>query len=124
METNGCVMVVEDDDGLREAMGSVLEDAGFAVTGFDGAVAALAQLRLGGVGLVFLDLGLWDVSGQAFMHACHDEPALRAVPVVLVSGQEGVARLARQLGAVGSIRKPFDSARLIELARRWMCCPA
>ncbi len=114
-------MVVEDDVDLREAISSVLEDDGFEVTSIDDGEEALERLRAGGLRLVFLDLGLRRMSGREFMANHEREPSLRHTPVVLLSGEGDLSVLARRLGAVGHLQKPFDARDLVEIARRF--CP-
>jgi CheY-like chemotaxis protein len=117
---NDRILVVEDDDGLREAIACVLEDGGFEVAAVENAADAIDRMRFGGVGLVLLDLGLKVLSGQAFMEWCRREPSLSVVPVVLVSGEADLPRLTRRFGAVGYIRKPFDATALLDVAHRWI----
>src|SRR5262249_21135856 len=114
-DTRRRIMVVEDDDGLRFAIASVLENAGFDVIAVDEASAAIERLRLGGVDLVFLDLGLRIVSGREFMKRKKCDSILSDVPVVIMSGEVDLAELAPQLGAVAHMVKPFDAPRLLEI---------
>jgi CheY-like chemotaxis protein len=116
------IMVVEDDIDLREAISGVLEDDGFDVTSSDDGEAALERLRAGGLRLIFLDLGLRRMSGREFMESHKREPVLCHTPVVLLSGEENLPRVARRLGAVAHLRKPFDAWELLAIARRF--CPS
>ncbi len=116
------VMVVEDDLDLCEAISSVLEDDGFDVTSSDDGEDALEKLRAGGLRLVFLDLGLKRMSGREFMASCKREPLLRATPVVLLSGEQGLPVVAQQLGAAAHLQKPFNTKELLEIAHRLCPC--
>jgi two-component system chemotaxis response regulator CheY len=115
------ILVVEDDSDLREAIRSVLEDDGFEVTSSDDGDDALEKLRSGGLRLVLLDLGLKRMSGREFMANQEREPDLRRTPVVLLSGEADLSTVARRLGAVGHLQKPFDAEDLLAVARR--LCP-
>jgi two-component system, chemotaxis family, chemotaxis protein CheY len=115
------ILVIEDDETLREAIALVLETAGFDVTALGDGAEALDRLRAGGFWLVFLDLGLAGMTGREFMESRGREPALAGTPIVLVSGEADLSGAAFNLGAVAHLRKPFDSGRLLDVARHF--CP-
>jgi DNA-binding response OmpR family regulator len=102
------VLVVEDDDALRRLFSEVLVDAGFVVrTASDGA-DALHQLNDVAPDAVVLDLALPWVNGLEVLSKMRERPALRGVPVIVVTGTATRAYELRSFGRVALLRKPFN----------------
>jgi|SRR5579862_5358852 len=80
------VLVVDDDPGIREALGYVLALSGYeAVTAEDG-LAGLAYLRGGGrASVIILDMFMPNMDGVAFQRALKADPRWARIPVVIFS---------------------------------------
>lgn len=78
---------------------------------------ALRLLRLSPVDLVIADVQMAPMDGIAFVRALRgsDRPALRAVPVVMLTGDrsEEVRTRGLQAGADAFVRKPVDAKTLL-----------
>lgn len=117
----GPILVVEDEQDIREAMGSLLEMEGFQVLTAANGSEALRQLREPGPrpSLILLDLMMPVMNGWAFIAERDKDPALSPIPVVVVSGMHGTEAAAASLHAVACVRKPLQAETLIDLARRY-----
>ncbi|WBS00970.1 CHASE domain-containing protein [Pseudoduganella sp. SL102] len=78
------VLVVEDNDDLRDLTCEMIMALGWQATGVGSAEAALESLEAGGIGAVFTDVELPGMSGLALAQRLADNPEL---PVVIVSGR-------------------------------------
>jgi two-component system, NtrC family, nitrogen regulation response regulator NtrX len=119
------VLIVEDDDGVREALENVLSDERYIVwSAIDGAdaMAVLEREKLV-PGLIVLDLWMPQMDGAAFVQTLRANPRYREVPVLIVSADVHVAEVSTSLGAVVSFPKPFDLDRFIEAVRRFFQAP-
>ena len=110
--TNGAtqVMVVDDDDDIRETVGMVLAASGYtAVPAFDG-VDALELLGEEGThpSLILLDLRMPRLSGEQVIRQLRATPALAGIPVVVMSGDGGARETAKALGAASCLSKPIE----------------
>ncbi len=111
----GLVLVVDDDEAVRETAEALLELAGFRVETAPGGRAALARVRAGGVDVVLLDLVMPEVSGAEVLRVlAAEQPDL---PVVLASGYRRELVQLEPEGAFGFAQKPFDPDRLSALLR-------
>jgi CheY-like chemotaxis protein len=81
------VMVIDDEEAIREALSQSLEDAGCEVVTAANGKDALAHLRSGALlpSLIFLDLGMPEMDGYTFREEQKREPALAGIPVVVIT---------------------------------------
>src|SRR5688572_2234310 len=109
------VLIVEDDDGVREALENVLNDERYVVlSAVDGADAMAVLDREKIVpGLIVLDLWMPQMDGASFVQTLRSNPRYREVPVLIVSADVHVEEVSSSLGAVVAFPKPFDLDRFI-----------
>jgi CheY-like chemotaxis protein len=93
----------------------VLEWEGYRVACAADGREALDILRASGPpAFILLDLMLPGLDGWRFREALKADPALAAVPVVVVSGLDAT----RSPDVAGHIQKPFQVEQLLEVIRR------
>lgn len=80
-----CVLLVDDDDDVRETLESVLTARGFRVLAARNGVDALEKVRRYGArpSVIVLDLMMPRMDGEQFLAAQLEEPLLAHVPVIL-----------------------------------------
>jgi CheY-like chemotaxis protein len=114
-----CVLVVEDDPDIREAMTLILEGAGYTVRGAEHGAEALARLREGLTPcVILLDLTMPVMDGWTFCEETEKDPALATVPIVVVSAVPRKSTRDSSARAVARLTKPLDVRKLlVELER-------
>ncbi len=111
----GSILIVEDDDDVREALAIYFELEGYSVVQAHDGAEALRLLRMQtAVCIILLDLFMPVMNGFEFRAEQLRDPTLADVPVVVVSADVGTMEKAAKLGAVDSIVKPIDFTRLRE----------
>ncbi|OGK95353.1 MAG: guanylate cyclase [Candidatus Rokubacteria bacterium RIFCSPHIGHO2_12_FULL_73_22] len=87
---------------------------GYEVPTADGGRAALATLAARPVDLVLLDVMMPDLDGYAVLQRLRQDPALRDIPVLMISALDEMDSVVRciQLGAEDYLGKPFDPVLL------------
>lgn len=95
------VLLIEDDTAIAEMYRRRLAADGLRVVVANDAAAGLAEMRSGAPGLVLLDIRLPDEDGFHVLQAMRADPALAAVPVLMLSnfGEPSTVRRALELGA-------------------------
>jgi len=116
------ILLVEDDDTLRNTVAKFLSRQGFEVeTAADGA-SALAQLRSRRFAVTLLDLNLPDMNGIDVLakvtDAAPDQAAMPLFVVMTAYPEVRTAVASLKAGAYDYINKPFDLEDLRELIRR------
>jgi CheY-like chemotaxis protein len=106
------VLVVDDDPDIRGVISMVLEKHGFRVTTFPDGQAAIDSARERPE-LILLDYMMPRLNAAGFLAACKSHPALRDVPIVVISAYPELAdTIAAQ--TVGVLHKPIEIEILIE----------
>jgi CheY-like chemotaxis protein len=114
------ILLVEDDFDVREALVETLREIGYNVDAAADGAQALEYLRDGGrPALILLDLMMPRMSGSEFRRVQKVDPALRDLPVVLLSADGTMDEKARSLDVAGAIRKPIDLDELLATIERF-----
>jgi CheY-like chemotaxis protein len=116
------VLIVEDNEGTREAMALLLQAAGYTTAEAGDGRSALNVLRQKGPlpRLIFLDLMMPGMNGWEFLRERRNEPELASVPVVLFTAAGGLdPSAAWALGANDVLHKPANPDDLLAAAGRY-----
>ena len=109
MNCRGCILVVDDDEAIRETLGDCLRDEGYEVYSAANGAQALAVLaRLEGTCLVLLDLMMPVMSGWEMLEAMRADPRYAATPVVVISAMAAP-------DVAGHVQKPIDIDELLHV---------
>jgi DNA-binding response OmpR family regulator len=108
------VLVVEDDQSLRDVITEALQEDGYLVDSAKNGQAGLELARHSPPDLVILDLMMPQMNGEQFCSAVRQIESLASVPIIVVSAARAADDIGLRLGATASLRKPFD---LFELTR-------
>jgi two-component system KDP operon response regulator KdpE len=113
---NGRVLVVDDEEQIRRAVGRALAARGYVVEMAADGGEALAAARISAPDLVVLDLNLPVVDG---LSVCRQLRAWSAVPILVLSVREEEADkvAALDLGADDYLTKPFGIDELMARVR-------
>ena len=112
------ILVVDDDESIREFVSVALADEGYRVlTASDGA-AALELARRQHPGVILLDMRMPVMDGWEFSRAYRRLPSPHA-PIVVVTAARDVAARAAQIQADAFLAKPFDLDELLDVVSRF-----
>src|SRR5258706_7357962 len=116
------IMLVEDDDEIREALTDVLEQQGYEVEGARNGREALDILRdhpHEAPRLILLDLMMPVMDGWQFRHAQLEDPQIARIPVVVLSAMANLRSRGADLHAAECLAKPVDVDYLLEAVSRY-----
>jgi CheY-like chemotaxis protein len=105
------VLVVDDDDAIREVIAEVLRDEGYKVSSAGNGEQALDELRKGRPDLVLLDLMMPVMSGWELLELLQSSADLSKIPVVVVSAMTAP-------GVCEHLAKPIDLECLLATVDR------
>jgi FixJ family two-component response regulator len=112
------IAIVDDDDGLRHALGNLLLAAEFRVLAFASAEHFLAVLDGEHIGCLIADVNLPGMSGVALTEALAAKG--RIMPAVLITARDDAATLSLigRAGHLPNLRKPFSEGELFDAIDR------
>jgi CheY-like chemotaxis protein len=115
------ILIVDDDQDIREILSLVLAAQGHEVTTAVDGVAAIEQLHNGRPALILLDMMMPRLDGEGFLKAMRGDPNTTDIPVVILTGHPQARQKAAELGTLGCLVKPVELIELlhvVEEARR------
>jgi excisionase family DNA binding protein len=114
------VLIVDDDEHVREYVRVNLEAEGYAVREAGSAEEGLAVLGEQSPDLILLDVMMPQVDGWEMLRRVQEHTGVGAIPVIMFSGKvdEQAAGEARSRGVQAFIGKPFDPRSLIESTKQ------
>jgi FixJ family two-component response regulator len=113
MDPHGTVLVVDDDDSMREAIERLLGAAGFATAGYATAEALLAGGGIGNALCIISDIKLPAMSGLELLTELRGLGLLTPVIIITAHDSAGMRSEAKLQGAAAYLAKPFMSRALL-----------
>jgi len=111
------ILVVDDEQGIRAALGQLLEYEGYEVRTTSNATDGIAEYQKWRPDLVFMDVKMGGMDGLEALKRLREIDA--AATVVMISGHATIrtAVEATQLGAYEILEKPLDTDRILVMLR-------
>jgi CheY-like chemotaxis protein len=121
MQTAAAILVVDDDEDIRDIVAMALGHMGYSVeVAADGLVASRLLFEGFRPSLVLLDLMMPGMDGEQFLAVMRRNPETAEIPVVIMSGNRATPEKAAELHAHGYLIKPFDLDELARIAARFI----
>jgi excisionase family DNA binding protein len=114
------VLLVDDDDNVRELVRVNLEFEGYRVREAGSAEEGLTAIEEARPDLVLLDVMMPQTDGWEMLRTIQEQYGAGAIPVVMFSGKvdEQALQQASTSGAHAFVGKPFDMQQLIEQTKQ------
>lgn len=104
------ILVVDSHEEVRLVLGILLEQEGYEVIEVASGGDAIRQAKGQPPDVILLSVSLPDIDGYTVLELLKDEPATRAIPVIMVTGfsDSDSRRRSTELGAVQHVSKPWQ----------------
>ena len=114
------ILIVDDDDKLREFVRVNLEMEGYSVREASSAEDGLKALEEEPPDLILLDVMMPQVDGWEMLQRVQERHGVGSIPVIMFSGKvdEESLKRATSRGAQGFIGKPFNPQQLIDSTKQ------
>ncbi len=118
------VLIVEDDQELRDAVGQLLREEGWSTRAASNGAEALELLhREGRPCVILLDLMMPVVNGWQFLEQRKSDGQLADIPVIVMSAYVDMPGFAApHLPVEETLKKPLDLNRLLESVKNHCSC--
>ena len=109
------ILVVDDDESIRDLLRMHLSAAGYEVHVAEDAIAAGYLVLRSPPDLIISDVHMPHMDGFEFIAALKADRSLPKIPVIFLTSHEEGDERGKELGAVGYITKPVRADRLLAL---------
>jgi CheY-like chemotaxis protein len=110
------VLVIEDEELLRESILDILKTRGFNAIGAEDGHKGLRLAKEFVPNLILCDIRMPELDGYEVLRLLRQDPLMASVPFVFLTAEsiQNVASKGKLLGASGYLTKPFTTAELLE----------
>jgi CheY-like chemotaxis protein len=114
------ILIVEDDPQVARLIALVLQRNGHQSETLADGQAALEKARELKPQLIFADLTIKGMGGEALCSSLKGDDSTRHIPFIVLSGDRDIAEKARTCGADGHLGKPFEFDDLIRVVNKYV----
>lgn len=112
------ILIVEDDPQVARLISLVLKRNGMESETISDGRKALDRAKQAVPQMIFADLTIKGMGGEALCSALKKDNATRNIPFVVISGDRDIEEKARICGADDHLGKPFEFDDLIRLVKK------
>ena len=112
MTTRQVILIVDDEEGLREALVRLLEEEGYAVLAAENGEQALEILQHAHIDLVLTEMRMPGMDGIELLKKIHERHGDLGVIILTGYGQIETYIEAMNFGALAYVSKPFKVSEL------------
>jgi DNA-binding NtrC family response regulator len=118
------VLIIDDDQDLREVMCTALELEGYEVHTFENPLAALEALSKWNIletpGLIMVDFNMPQMNGFSFVEAImNHHPDLQNIPLAICSAEEALPSMQNWPHGVIHMEKPMELDHFVKTVREY-----
>jgi CheY-like chemotaxis protein len=114
------IMIADDDPGILDAIGIMLEFEGYEVQSTLNGSSLLA-MDIGFADLLLLDIWMSGVDGRDICRNLKKNPHTGNIPIVLISASKDIEQSAMDAGADDFLAKPFEIDDLLAKIEKYVC---
>ena len=113
------ILIVEDNDILRDGYQFLLETEGYRVIPARHGQEALQQMQSATPDLILSDISMPEMDGYSFYDAVRARPDLAAIPFIFLTalGERDIVFTSKRLGVEDHLIKPVDRQELVTTVR-------
>ncbi|MFN0254298.1 response regulator [Pedobacter ureilyticus] len=119
------ILVIEDDPDILYIIDDLLTDEGFFVLKSQNGMTA-AEIQLLRPDLILLDIRIfgYEKTGADICREIRLNRGTKSIPVILLSAERELEKIAIDCNATGHISKPFDLTQLLQKIKELLTYPA
>jgi CheY-like chemotaxis protein len=120
VDAGGYILLVDDEEAILEVLVAFLRDEeGYTVYAARSGVEALSITPADPPVLVLMDITLRNEDARDVARRIRERPGWEGVPLVLCTAAPHIHEIAQDVGAAGTLAKPFDLVDLLHIVQRY-----
>lgn len=109
-----CILVVDDDEDVLFLMKQTLQSHGYNTTISPNGENMMDIITQFSPDMILLDIQMKGIDGGTICQLIKSNKTTAGIPVLMFSASENIARITKQCGADGYIKKPFEPTKFKE----------
>jgi DNA-binding response OmpR family regulator len=114
-----CILVCDDDKNTIDLLKAILEKEGYTVQSVTNSDKIFFKIDKCKPGLILMDIWMPEIGGELSTHLLKHHKETQDIPILILSGDSEIENIARDSGADGYIRKPFNAAELLNTVQSY-----
>jgi DNA-binding response OmpR family regulator len=114
------VLVVDDDDGIRDAVSLILEEEGYIVACASRGEEIYDAVQDFKPDIILLDVLISGSDGRILCRQLKQKEESKNIPVIMISAHPSAAAAVQHCGADMFVAKPFDLDTLLDALSRYV----
>ncbi|HXI00095.1 MAG TPA: response regulator [Sphingobacteriaceae bacterium] len=112
------ILVIEDEDTVRETIQILLEDKGFNVSTSSTGSSIFSMIEKYNPDLILTDMFLGKADGRIICQDVKKNPKTSHIPIIIMSGNSEIYNTIQGVGANDVVLKPFTEQTLLKRVER------
>ncbi|MCR4324976.1 MAG: response regulator [Candidatus Curtissbacteria bacterium] len=112
------ILVIDDDSAILEATRIILEDKGYVISTLNSGELIHKVIKKEKPNLIIIDVWLPGEDGDKITQKLKSKDGTKKIPVVLMSANQDVKKIAKENKAEGFLSKPFEIDDLLSLVEK------
>jgi DNA-binding response OmpR family regulator len=115
------ILIADDDPGILDAIGIMLEFEGYEVKCTPNS-ASLLTMESEFPDLLLLDIWMSGTDGRDVCKQLKQKASTKKIPIVMISASKDIEQSAMEAGADDFLAKPFEMDDLLEKIEKYIYC--
>jgi CheY-like chemotaxis protein len=107
------ILVVDDDEGILDALTLILEESGYSVQTTPKREEVYQQINQYKPDVILLDILMSGQDGRLICKKIKQTPVIKDIPIIMISAHPSAKRGAEESGADDFLAKPFEITDLL-----------
>lgn len=114
------ILICDDDPSILDVLQIILEEGGYETERAANGDEVLEKVNTVNADLIFLDIWMPGLQGTDVVKHLKQNEHTKSTPIILLSALNEIESSAKESGADGFVRKPFDMHELLSLVKKYI----
>lgn len=112
------ILVVDDDNGILDAIALILEDEGYTTNTVSNGNTIIKKVLSFKPDLILLDVLLSGTDGRDICKKLKRDDQTKQIPIIMISAHPSAKETLKQYGADAFLSKPFGAKELLRIIKK------
>src|SRR5258708_9338885 len=116
---NKKVLVIDDNNAIREVIKVVLEENGYVVASISENEPTIAFVENYKPHIILLDIFMPGINGQDIARQLKAKKTTKHIPIIITSAHSDISSVVAAIGVDSYLEKPFDIDNLVKIVEKY-----